>query len=85
MGKILGAEVEVAKRIELHKLEVTAKRRVVERSFAWPEKFHRLWKNCERKLFSSLAVMQLAFIARLLSFSGTQKLAKCKSSSLSPD
>jgi|GEM_PF-6586665 len=28
--------------------------RVVERSFAWPEKCRRLWKNCERKLNTSL-------------------------------
>ncbi|MBI3442411.1 MAG: transposase, partial [Candidatus Sungbacteria bacterium] len=39
---------------------------VVERSFGWLEKCRRLWKNCERFLDSSLAMMQLAFISLLL-------------------
>jgi transposase len=42
----LGATVEVEK---LHKFVVIPKRWVVERSVAWLEKCHRLWKNCERK------------------------------------
>ncbi len=49
---LLGAEVEVAKRSELHNFVVIPKRWVVERSFSWLEKCRRLWKNCER-LFSS--------------------------------
>lgn len=68
--KTLGAEVEVAKRNELHKFAVIPKRWVVERSFAWLEKSHRLWKNCERSLSSSLAMMRLAFIALLLRRTG---------------
>lgn len=52
--EILGAEVEIAKRNELHTFEVIPKRWVVERSFSWLEKCRRLWKNCERKLNSSL-------------------------------
>ena len=38
----------------------------VERSFAWLEKCRRLWKNCERKLSTSLQMMLLAFIGLLL-------------------
>jgi len=64
--KKLGATVEVAKRNELHKFEVMPKRWVVERSFAWLEKCRRLWKNCERKLNTSLQMVHLAFLALLL-------------------
>lgn len=63
---ILGARVEIAKRNELHTFKVIPKRWVVERSFAWLEKCRRLWKNCERKLNSSLNMVVLAFIALLL-------------------
>ena len=63
---ILGATVEVAKRNELHKFVVLPKRWVVERSFAWLEKFRRLWKNCERKLATSLQMIVLAFIGVLV-------------------
>ena len=59
---INGVEVEVAKRSELHSFKVIPKRWVVERSFAWLEKFRRLWKNCERKLATSLQMIILAFI-----------------------
>lgn len=64
--KIIGAEVEVVKRNELHKFVVLPKRWVVERSFAWLEKCRRLWKNCERKLVTSLNMVYLAFIRLLL-------------------
>ena len=64
--KIIGAVVEVAKRSELHKFAVIPKRWVVERSFAWLEKNRRLWKNCERKLNTSLQMTVLAFLALLL-------------------
>ena len=40
---------------------VLPKRWVVERSFAWLEKCRRLWKNCERKLNTSLQMVVLAF------------------------
>lgn len=63
---ILGATVEVAKRSELHKFVVLPKRWVVERSFAWLEKYRRLWKNCERKLNTTLNMTVLAFVALLL-------------------
>lgn len=60
----LGREVEVqiAKRSELHRFKVMPKRWVVERSFAWLEKNRRLWKNCERKLNTSLQFICLAFL-----------------------
>jgi transposase len=64
--EVLGATVEVAKRSELHKFKTIPKRWVVERSFAWLEKCRRLWKNCERKLNSSLQMVALAFLALLI-------------------
>lgn len=64
--EIIGAKVEVAKPNELHKFAVIPKRWVVERCFAWLDKCRRLWKNCERKLNTSLQFMVLAFIAILL-------------------
>ena len=64
----LGEEVtvQIAKRSELHKFAVIPKRWVVERSFAWLDKNRRLWKNCERKLDTSLQLIHLAFLALLL-------------------
>ncbi|MDF0607127.1 transposase, partial [Neisseriaceae bacterium TC5R-5] len=62
----LGATVQVAKRSELHTFAVIPQRWVVERSFGWLEKFRRLWKNCERKLNSSLQLVHLAFLVLLL-------------------
>jgi len=64
--QILGATVEIAKRNELHKFAVIPRRWVVERSFAWLEKCRRLWKNCERKLNTSLQMTVLAFLALLI-------------------
>jgi hypothetical protein len=61
-----GYTVEVAKRSELHTFAVIPKRWVVERSFAWLEKCRRLWKNCERKLNTSLQMVALAFLVLLL-------------------
>lgn len=65
---ILGEHVtvQVAKRSELHTFKVMPKRWIVERSFAWLEKNRRLWKNCERKLNTSLQFIHLAFLALLL-------------------
>jgi transposase len=62
----LDATVQVAKRNELHTFKVMPKRWVVERSFAWLEKCRRLWKNCERKLNTSLQFVHLAFLALLI-------------------
>ena len=64
--ELIGAEVEIAKRNELHKFKVIPKRWVVERSFAWLDKYRRLWKNCERKLHSSAQMAKLAFISILV-------------------
>ena len=66
INNIIGATVEVAKRNELHKFKVIPKRWVVERSFAWLEKCRRLWKNCERKINTSLQMVVLAFIRLLM-------------------
>ena len=63
---LLGASVEVVKRNEMHTFVVLPKRWVVERSFAWLEKCRRLWKNCERKLNTSLQMVVLAFAALIL-------------------
>ncbi|WP_395463137.1 IS5 family transposase [Wolbachia endosymbiont of Cantharis cryptica] len=62
----IGAAVEVIKRSELHTFAVLPKRWVVERSFAWLEKCRRLWKNCERKLNTSLQMIVLSFVSLLL-------------------
>jgi transposase len=59
------AEVQVVKRNELHKFIVMPKRWIVERSFAWMDKFRRLWKNCERYLNTSKNMIVLVFIVLL--------------------
>ena len=64
--EILGSSVQIAKRNELHTFKVIPKRWVVERSFAWLEKCRRLWKNCERKLNTSLNMTVLAFVVLIL-------------------
>ncbi len=64
--ELLGASVEVVKRNELHTFVVLPKRWVVERSFAWLEKCRRLWKNCERKLNTSLQMVVLASAVLIL-------------------
>lgn len=63
---LIGAEVQVVKRSELHKFKVIPKRWVVERSFSWLEKDRRLWKNCERKLRTSRQMIILCFISLLM-------------------
>lgn len=63
---LIGAKVEIVKRNELHQFIVLPKRWIVERSFAWLEKYRRLWKNCERKINTSIQFVVLAFIAILL-------------------
>ena len=66
MRDILDVTVEVVKRSELHRFKVMPKRWVVERSFSWLEKCRRLWKNCERKLATSMQMVLLAFVVLLL-------------------
>ena len=60
------ATVEVVKRNELHTFAVLPKRWIVERSFGWLDKCRRLWKNCERKLNTSLQMIHLAFLRLLI-------------------
>ena len=64
--EIFHCTVEIAKRNELHTFAVIPKRWVVERSFSWLEKCRRLWKNCERKINTSLQMVVLAFAVLLL-------------------
>ena len=64
--EIIGSNVEVVKRNELHKFVVLPKRWVVERSFSWLEKCRRLWKNCERLINTSLQMVTLAFLTLLI-------------------
>ena len=64
--ELVGVEVEVAKRSELHKFKVIPVRWVVERSLSWLEKCRRLWKNCERNLTTSKQMVILAFLALVL-------------------
>ena len=50
---LLRASLEGVKRNGMHTFAVLPQRWVVERSFAWLEKYRRLWKHCERKLNTS--------------------------------
>ncbi|GHV29151.1 hypothetical protein AGMMS4952_14380 [Spirochaetia bacterium] len=63
---LIGADVEVVKRNELHTFAVLPKRWIVERSFGWLEDYRLLWKNCERKIHNTLQASKLAFISLLL-------------------
>lgn len=60
---ILGANTIVAKRNELHTFKVLPQRWIIERSWSLLDKCRRLWKNCERKLNSSLQIVVLAYLA----------------------
>jgi transposase len=64
--EINGAPVEAVKRNELRKFVVLAKHWAAGRSFGWLDKSSRLWKNCGRKLNTSLQMAVLAFIAVML-------------------
>ena len=61
--KIIGSKVEIVKRNDVHKFSVIPKRWVVERTFAWFEKFRRLWQNYERLLLFSLSFLLLYLIS----------------------
>lgn len=60
------ADVQVVKRNELHTFKVLPKRWIVERTFSWLDHCRRLWKNCERHLFTSLTMLYIAFISLVL-------------------
>ena len=64
--ELIGAEVEIAKRNELHRFAVLPKRWVVGRSFSRLEKNRRTWENCERKLSTGLQMVVLVFLGVLL-------------------
>jgi len=64
--ELCGAEVEVVKRNELHKFVILPKRWVVERTFGWLDKAHRLWKNYERKIHNSCQMVIFALMAVLI-------------------
>jgi transposase len=64
--EVISAEVEIAKRSELHKFVIMPKRWIVERSFGWLDKRGRLWKNCERLIETSLNMVKMAFVSLLL-------------------
>ena len=63
---LIGAETQIIKRNELHTFAVIPKRWIVERTFSWLEHYRRLWKNCERKIHTSLQMTTVAFMALLL-------------------
>ena len=62
VGELLGAAVEIAKRSELHTFAVIPKRWIVERTFAWLDKFRRFWKNCERYTDTLAQLVTVSFI-----------------------
>nr|WP_230474028.1 IS5 family transposase [Lactobacillus helveticus] len=66
ISSLTSAKVIVVKRNELHQFSVIPQRWLIERSFSWLENYHRLWRNCERKLNTSLMMVSLAFIRLLL-------------------
>ncbi len=61
-----GADVQISKKSDLKKGEITPKRWIVERSFAWLEKCRRLWKNCEGLIENSIQIINIAFISLML-------------------
>jgi transposase len=66
VAELLSAQVQIAKRHQLHTFKVLPKRWVVERTFAWLQKYRRLWKNCERSLLNSLQALSFVSLAILL-------------------
>ena len=63
---LIGIDIDIVKRTELHKFAIVPKRCIVERTFGWLEHYRRLWKNCERKLDNTVQMTVLAFISLLL-------------------
>ncbi|MBR6012727.1 MAG: transposase, partial [Selenomonadaceae bacterium] len=56
----------VVKKSDFGEFQVIPKRWIVERTFAWLEKNRRLWKNCERKLHTSMQMTVLALLTLIL-------------------
>lgn len=71
-----GAQVEIVKRSELHKIVLLPRRWVVERPFGWLDKFCRLWKIVS---INSLFFLRSLLLRSLLSLSKDfkQALRKC--------
>ena len=63
ISSLTSTKVIVIKRNELPQF---SQRWLIERSFSWLGNYHRLWRNCERKLNTSLMMVSLAFIRLLL-------------------
>ncbi len=63
---MLGCTVAIAQRNARPTCAVLPKRGVVERAGAWLAQCRRLWKNCARKLHTSLPMTVRAFLALLL-------------------
>uniref|UniRef100_UPI00403F0154 IS5 family transposase n=1 Tax=Lentilactobacillus hilgardii TaxID=1588 RepID=UPI00403F0154 len=59
ISSLTSAKVIVVKRNELHQFSVIPQRWLIERSFSWLGNYHRLWRNCERKLNTSLMMVSL--------------------------
>jgi transposase len=66
VASILSCTVQVVTRPKLHEFQVMPKRWVVERTFAWLEKYRRLSKNFERKISTSKQMVVFACLALLL-------------------
>ncbi|MCJ2162723.1 IS5 family transposase [Lentilactobacillus kefiri] len=66
ISSLTSAKVIVVKKNELHQFLVIPQRWLIERSFSWLGNYHRLWRNCERKLNTSLMMVSLAFIRLFL-------------------
>ena len=64
--KIHGSDVEVVKKSDSAEFQVIPKHWIVERTFACLEKNRRLWKNCERKLATSMQMAVLALLPLIL-------------------
>lgn len=64
--ELLNTNVEVVKCNEVHKFAVLLKRWIVERTFARLEDYRLLWKNCERKIHSTLQATKFALISLIL-------------------
>ena len=60
------AEGEIVTGNELHTFAELSKRWLVERSLGWLDHFRRLWKNCQRKLYTIQQMPVLACFAGLL-------------------
>ncbi|EPC69608.1 transposase is4 family protein [Lacticaseibacillus paracasei subsp. paracasei Lpp71] len=66
ISSLTSAKVIVVKEMSYTNFRLSPQRWLIERSFSWLGNYHRLWRNCERKLNTSLMMVSLAFIRLLL-------------------